>query len=431
MPVSNKDVEIVFQSVNIIPMNTETVLYGQDVVIKNGKIASLGKHGEVKYDKSAIVIDCRNKYLLPGLAEMHAHIPHGEDLQPMEDVLSLFVINGVTTVRGMQGHPTHLVLREKIQQGEIVGPRFYTAGPALNGYNLRIGGGPEKIVREQKKSGYDFLKLTDLTLDDFNAIVKTANEVNISFAGHVTWDVGIWRAIDAKYSSIEHLEGFIEGLVREDITEEEVGFYWTDAVRKADTLLIPKLIRGLREHSIAVVPTQSLFERMLSAKRGEELRKEPEMIYVDAETLNGWVGDKNSIVDDPMYHEVDVKRVLEFRRKLIYACHRGGVTLLMGSDAPQIFNVPGFSLHHELQYLVESGLTPYEALQTGTVNVARFFSQEQSSGTIEEGNVSDLVLLSSNPLEDIKALKSIDGVMLGENWLSGEYLMAEKKRLTK
>jgi imidazolonepropionase-like amidohydrolase len=132
-----------------------------------------------------------------------------------------------------------------------------------------------------------------------------------------------------------------------------------------------------------------------------------------------------------LYNETDVNNYVKLRRRLINECNKNGVGLLLGSDAPQVFNVPGFSIHHELQYLVDSGLTPYEALRTGTVNVAAFFNKSGDSGTVKVGNVSDLVLLNGNPLNDIKQTAKIEGVMLGSKWMSKDYIAGELKKLVK
>ena len=117
-------------------MDEERVLQNQVVVVKNGKIIAMGDAQKVKFSKSALVIDGKGKYLMPGLAEMHAHVPPVDDIEPMKEVLMLFAVNGVTTIRGMLGHPRHLELRSKIQSGEILGPRFITSGPSFNGNSV-------------------------------------------------------------------------------------------------------------------------------------------------------------------------------------------------------------------------------------------------------------------------------------------------------
>lgn len=425
--------DIVFQDVNVIPMDAEHVLTNQDVVVKGGRIISVKPSGKTVYPKTMLIIDGKGKYLMPGLAEMHAHIPPVDSLQPMKEVVLLFALKGVTTIRGMLGHPLHLELRKKLGTGEILGPRLYTAGPSFNGQTVQSPQAAEQRVRDQKKAGYDFLKLhPGLTLENFNAIVSTAKKVQIPFAGHVSFDVGIWRAIDAGYASIEHLDGFIEALVpgMDTITEQEEGSFGMFIARYADTSRIPKLVAALKEKKIWVVPTQSLAERWFSPQDVTSLREMPEMTYVNPTTLNSWGATKNSLLRNPNYNAAQMQAFINLRRKLIYACQKGGVGLLLGSDAPQVFNVAGFSLHQELEYMVKAGLTPYEALRMGTVNPAAYFHR-LDMGVVKPGYVSDLILLNGNPLIDIKQTRSIEGVMLGNRWLSKTFIAQQLKRLEK
>lgn len=427
--------EIVFLSVNVIPMDKERVIENQAVIVKNGTIISMGDVKKVNYNNNALVIDGKGKYLIPGLAEMHAHVPPVDDLEPMKEVLTLFAVNGVTTIRGMLGHPRHLELRSKIQGGEIMGPRFFTSGPSFNGQSVKTEESGATMVRQQKQAGYDFLKLhPGLTKETFNAISKTAKEVNIPFAGHVSFDVGVWRAIDAGYATIDHLDGFVESLVPgiEHFTEQQNGLFGMFVADKADQSRIPKLMTALREKNIWVVPTQALAERWFAPdKDPEQLRNEPEMIYMPSNTLTNWVNSKKNLMANPNYNAASMNRFIVLRRKLIYECNKHGVGLLLGSDAPQVFDVPGFSIHHELKYMVDAGLSPYEALCTGTVNVGRFYNRSNDMGIIKVGAVSDLILLNGNPLKDIGQTKNIEGVMLGSRWLSKAYIEKELKKMVK
>jgi imidazolonepropionase-like amidohydrolase len=431
-PVRNK--EFVFRSVNVIPMDKEVVLKDQVVIVKNGKVVAIGDAGKIRYNKDAVVIDGKGKYLIPGLAEMHAHVPPVDDLEPMKEVLLLFAVNGVTTIRGMLGHPRHLELRSKIQSQEILGPRFITSGPSFNGQSIQSEEAGAEMVRQQKKAGYDFLKLhPGLTKEKFAAIAKTAKEVNIPFAGHVSFDVGVWRAIEAGYATIDHLDGFVESLVPgiENTDEQENGLFGMFIADKADTNRISRLISSLRDQHIWVVPTQALAERWFAPdKDADVLAKETEMKYMDAKTLTNWTNTKKNLVKNTKYNASAINRFISLRRKLIYECNKNGVGLLLGSDAPQVFDVPGFSVHHELKYMVDAGLTPYEALRTGTVNVGKFLNSPEI-GIIKTGAVSDLILLEGNPLSDIEETKNIIGVMLGNRWLSREWISKELKRMEK
>ena len=417
--------EIVFRSVNVIPMDQERVIANQDVVVKNGMITAIGNSGSVKYAGDALVIDGKGKYLMPGLAEMHAHVPPVNDIEPMKEVAQLFAVNGITTIRGMLGHPLHLELRSKINSGEIMGPRFITSGPSLNGNTVKTPQAAVDSVRSQKNAGYDFMKLhPGLTKENFAAIVAESRKLNHPFAGHVSFDVGVWRAIDGGYATIDHLDGFVESLVPgiENIKESETGLFGMFIGSKADESKIPALVKGLKDHSIWVVPTQSLAERWMSPQRSvDELANAPEMVYMNKATVTAWTNNKKTLIANPSYDPKSVNAFIQLRRKLIYECNKNGVGLLLGCDAPQVFNVPGFSTHHELAYLVDAGLTPYEAIKTGTVNVGKFLKRDDL-GTIKKGNVSDLVLLSDNPLTNIRNTQKIEGVMLGKLWLSKEYI---------
>lgn len=432
--VSSHEREVVFRSVNVIPMDKEHVLENQMVVVKDGKITAMGPSGKVKYGKNALIIDGKCKYLMPGLAEMHAHVPPVDDLEQMKEVLQLFTLHGITTIRGMLGHPRHLELRSKLQRGELLGPRFYTSGPSINGNSAKTPEAGAEMVRQQKQAGYDFLKLhPGLSIETFEAVANTAHQVDIPFAGHVSYEVGIWRAIEAGYASIDHMDGFVEGLVPDiaSIPEQEAGLFAMFISDKADTTRIPKLMNALRENNIWVVPTQALAERWISsAESPEVLATKPEMVYMSPKTVQNWVAMKQKLLSSPQYDAEAINRYVDLRRKLIKACNKRGVGLLLGCDAPQVFNVPGISTHQELKYLVDAGLTPYEALRTGTFNVGKFLKRDDI-GTIKVGAAADLLLLNGNPLKDIEQTQRIEGVLIGYTWLPRAYLTSELIKLEK
>lgn len=432
--IDNREKEIVFSNVSIIPMDKNVVLSNRDVVVKNGIITVIAPTTKYRYSKEALVIDCKGKYLMPGLAEMHAHVPPVDDIEPMKAVVMLFALKGVTTIRGMLGHPRHIELRSKLQSGEIIGPCFITSGPSFSGNTVKTTEAATAMVKDQKKLGYDFLKLhPGISKENFAAIVATAREVNIPFAGHVSFDVGVWRAINAGYATIDHLDGFVESLVPgiENMKEQEAGLFGLFIADKTDESGIPKLMDSLKKHHIWVVPTQALPERWFHPTRSaDDLANEPEMKYMDAATVNNWVTAKKTLLNNPNYKTSVATRLIEVRRKLINACSKSGVGLLLGSDAPQVFDVPGFSVHHELRYLVDAGLTPYEALKTGTVNVGKFLNRDDV-GVIKIGAVSDLLLLNGNPLDDIDQSNNIEGVMMGNLWMDKEFITIELKKLEK
>lgn len=424
--------DIVFTNVSVIPMTSETVLNNQTVVVKNGLVTAIGS--KPKFDKNALVIDGKGKYLMPGLAEMHAHVPPVDNIQPMKDVLQLFAANGVTTIRSMLGHPLHLQLRSEVQSGEVLGPRIYTSGPSFSGGSIKTPQEAEAKVRSQKSAGYDFMKMhPGISRTNFEAIVKTAKEVNMPFAGHVSFSVGVWRSAEAGYATIDHLDGIMEALMPrlDTLAEEEAGLFGLFVGHNADVSKLDKVLKTIKDNNVWIVPTQTLAEHWQSPNvTSTELLSWPEMKYMDKKTLNGWASAKDNTMKNPAYISASVLKFIDVRRTIIRECQKQGIGLLLGSDAPQVFSVPGFSLKHELNYLVQSGLTPYEALQTGTVNIGKFFKQD-NLGVIKPGAIADLVLLNENPLQDINAVGTVQGAMLNGRWLPKTEIDAMLSKLVK
>lgn len=410
-----------FVNVNVVPMDRERVLRAQTVVVRGGRIAQLGPADRIKAPAGATVVEGAGKYLIPGLAEMHAHIPPGPQVADsvIERVLSLFVLNGVTTVRGMLGDPRHLPLRDRAARGELLSPTIYTSSPSLNGNSMKTGAAAADSVTKYRAAGYDFLKIhPGIRRGVFDTIASTADRVGIRFAGHVPLEVGIERAIEAKYWSVDHLDGFMEGLVPEtrSFSTEEDGFFGLGLIIKADESRIPMLAAKAKAAGVWVVPTQTLMRHVVGDYAVDTMRNWPEMRYWSKTGIDGWVQQTTTMRGGGATAEMRA-RYLDLRRKLIKGLYDGGVGFLLGSDAPQVWNVPGFSVRRELQYLVDAGLTPYQALETGTKNVATYFGTLQRTGTIAEGKRADLVLLDDNPLADISSVGKQAGVMIGGRWL--------------
>ena len=378
--------------------------------------------------EGATVIDASGKFVIPGLTEMHAHVPvvrfdQGAE-RYREDVLFLWVANGVTLARGMMGHPSHLELRGALEANEVVGPRLITSGPSFSGRDRTVAGASNR-VREQQAAGYDLLKIhPGLPPDVFHAVASAANEVGIEFSGHVTGSIGLIASLEAGQRTIDHLDGFIETLVDpERLSNRNPTWFGADLAYDVNETRIEATLDALLESGAALVPTETLLENVAGSL--EELQARDEFAYLPPNLRTGYSnavrGSANAFTPD------SAKTFLDLRKRLIGAAFRGGVPVLLGSDSPQIFNVPGFSIHHELQAMAEAGLSPFEAIATGTTAPAVFYGQDDLWGSIAPGRSADLIVLRNDPLLDIGNTRSIDAVMVRGRFLSREELDAGLK----
>ncbi len=412
---------LVLDNVRLVDVATGTLSEPQTVYVEDGWfVSALGADGgnanDGSSDEKVRRINGEGGYLLPGLAEMHAHVPPASESQRVDDLLQLFLAHGVTTVRGMLGEPGHLLLRSQLARGERLGPRLVTSGPSINGNSAPTARDARALVLEQQEAGYDFLKLhPGLVPETFDAMVGAANGLGISFAGHVADGVGLMRALNAGQATIDHLDAYAQLLVPSDhpLHGADPGFFGVRLAAALNEARIPELAEKTREAGVMNVPTQTLIEN-LGVNDLEALEARSAMRYMPADTRARWRASAEKMRAD--YSADELERFVAVRRALMRALHREGAGLLLGSDAPQIMNVPGDSLHHELEILVDIGLTPAEALATGTVNVARFFGKP-ALGCLQPGCVADAVLLTSDPLADIAAVREIRAVMRAGQWL--------------
>jgi imidazolonepropionase-like amidohydrolase len=427
---------VAFVNVNVIPMDRERVLENHTVVVRDGRIVEMGPAADVGVPEPATQVEGRGRYLIPALAEMHAHLPsvvQGEPVpeEAIERVLFLYAANGIGTIRNMLGHPRHLPLRERVARGELISPTIYTSGPSLNGNSAPTKEIAVRMVTEQQAAGFDLLKIhPGLRRDVFDALAARAGAVKIPIAGHVPLAVGLDRALEARYSTIDHLDGYMEALVPEDapVSPEESQFFGINLVQYADESRIPQLVAKTREAGTWMVPTEVLLVNIIGETPAAEMAKWPEMRYAAPGAVEQWTGAKEKLTGGMTIESR--RRYIELRRTLIKALHDGGVGFLLGSDAPQMWNVPGFSMHRELEVLVAAGLTPYQALETGTRNIAMHYGTLDTTGTVAPGRRADLVLLEANPLQAIGNTTTIAGVMLGGRWLPKAELEQRLAQLT-
>lgn len=419
--------DFAFVNVTVIPMDRAGVLADQTVFVSDGRIQAIGATLRMGSRAGYTVIDGRGKFLIPGLAEMHAHIPGANaPEQLVRDIMFLYVANGVTTIRGMLGAPNQLALRDQVKRGGITGPTIFVGAPSLNGQSAPTAEAATRLVRVHKAAGYDFLKLhPGLTRPVYDAIGEAAREAGITFAGHVSAGVGLEHTLEAKQSTIDHLDGYLEASLPEPLRSRmmagPVPFgEWVPAV---DPARVRYWAGRTRDAGTWNVPTAFLWESFYSAESPEEAAQRREMRYASPRQVNQWMQQKRNMTQSQQAQGVraeDIDRFLELRRLALRALGDSGALLLMGTDSPQMFNVPGFALHREVVVMQEVGLTPFQILASGTRNVALYAERDLKLdgrfGSIVPGNRADLVLLDADPLLNVRNLARRSGVMAGGRW---------------
>ncbi len=427
--------DVAFVNVNVLPMDSERVLEKQAVIIEDGRIVAIGSADEIGPEQGIDVIEADDMYLVPGLTEMHGHLPDPRQSDiDIKNLLFLYVANGVTTVRGMRGDASQFRLRDQISHGLLVGPRLYLGSIAMSGERVSTAAEAEQRVREYKVAGYDLVKVHEgLTVDSFNALARAAAEVDIPFGGHVPDLVGLRQALASGQSSIDHLDNYIEALTPDDASPERLaGLLGVGAlVANVDESLIPELVRTTVDAGAWVVPTMVLWESAFFSDRGSVnlLSDRPEVRYMPPETVGRWV----QAVDD-RFAATNVetnRRVASLRRTILQALHQGGAKIALGTDSPQIFSVPGFAMHREMALYVELGMTPYEVLEIATRRPAEYFNAVDKFGMVAEGQRADLLLLTANPLDDIGNVARRAGVMLNGSWFSEEEIQSRLEAMAR
>lgn len=394
----------VFANVNVLPMHTNTVVPNSTVVVTGSRIVAVGPSTAITPPAGARVIDGAGKFLMPGLAEMHGHIPAPTSpAQLIEDVMFLYVASGVTTVRGMQGAEGQLALRDRAAKGEIVAPTLYLAGPAFNGQSAATPEAATAMVRQQKEQGWDLLKvLPGLSRPAYDAMISTARLVGITAAGHVPAEVGVERALQVQ-ETIDHLDGFAE--------------YLKGADARVDDEPIRALAERTKTSGVWMVPTMYVWETLRGPVTLESRTSLPELRYLPRDMVAQWTTALGGRLQNPQFNAAGAGHYIENRKRMLKALDEAGARILLGSDAPQQFNVPGFSLHREMKSMADAGMSPYRILRSGTTSVGEIFAQKDGFGSVVIGQRADLILLDANPLTDLANAARRSGVMLRGKWI--------------
>jgi len=418
---------VAIKDVAIVDVTNGKIKKEQTVLIEGNKIAATGTKANIP--PTALVIDGRGKYLIPGLWDMHAH---SFTDRTFTWLFPLLIANGVTGVRDMAttvSFDSIRMIRNEILEGKIIGPRFGATTQRIVGWTTSPGimvSGPDQareLVRTYKHEGMDFMKVYNLlSREAYLAIIDEAKQQHMPVAGHIPFALTAREASDFGQISIEHnIDLFLSCSSNETALRQEMQAITKTDVRPAmrqpvelkamktyDENKAAAFFNLLKKNGTWICPTLVVFPRITNEE--DEMAADSRMKYIPVAFRQRWSNQMKQRIPSKLSAE-EKKLFVQKNLTIVTAMYRAGVGIIAGSDMMIPYMFPGFSLHDELELMVEGGLSPLEALQTATINPAKFLHREKEFGTIEKGKYADLVLLDANPLENISNTKKINAVI--------------------
>ena len=237
----------------------------------------------------------------------------------------------------------------------------------------------------------------------YDAMAKTAKQVGIRFGGHVPDEVGLLHAMDMGQETFDHIDGYVEQL--------------DGRAKPVEDKALQDLVQRTKKAGAWIVPTMFVWETLQGPVTLESRTGLAELRYMPAPQVEQWTKGLDSRLKNPQYDAAQAKLHIDNRMKILKALQDGGARILLGSDAPQQFNVPGFSIHREMRRMADAGINAYEIVKSGTANVGQYFKAQDSFGTIAVGQRADLILVDANPLENVSNMEKRSGVMVRGRWL--------------
>ena len=442
------------ENINIID-SVNGLKKNMTIVISGNKILKVGKTKNLSLSKKNKIYDGKDQFIIPGLWDSHIHFAFEEELA--NSMFNLFIGHGITSLRDTGGELNFVKKwKKKSKQNPNYFPRVKIAGPLIDGkFNVYNGNSvyfpslsvktasveeTEEMVLDLIKNDVDFLKAYEmLTPEQFETVIKIAKKNNLRVSGHIPLSMDVITASNMGLNSIEHFRNIemsstnkTQELLnkRRNILKNKDQILGStlrtnihnsqriSSIKNIDSTELSKVLNTLYENDTWQIPTISMYEGIAyESYNNEKWRKSFD--YLPYKIKNKWneqISKRKNQVND------DSKVFSNWQKSMTRIMNKIGIKFMAGTDTPIFFQTPGYSLHTELEVLVESGLTPIEAIESATYNPAIYFNMQNELGLISEGYIADLLILSKNPLEKISNTRKIEVVIKNGNYLNRKFL---------
>jgi imidazolonepropionase-like amidohydrolase len=413
---------------NIVDVQSNSLLSNRLIAINKDTIQLIDNILNKYLYKATKWIDAKNKYVMPGLWDNHVHFRGGDSLiDENKNLLLLFLKFGVTTVRDAGGDMTHSIFewRRKIKENKLAGPTIFTPGPKLDGGeggwagSLKVSNAKDidLALDSLQKIGVDYVKMYDRSLSKgvFYGIIEASKKRGLKTTGHMPMSASFLEAIDKGLNGVEHMYYTIKACSPEADSLTKLNLTYAmmpKIVETYDEQLAKSVFKKMKEKNVFITPTLFI-GKILSELTETDHTKDTLLAYIGHGIRHTYTGRILSAKKAKAQGNTSRKKMGSLAMKMIAPMQKSGVSILAGSDCGPFnsFVYPGESIHEELKLLVDSGLTPQEALQTSFVNGPKFFGLDQFYGTIEKGKIADLIILDKNPLEKIENTRTVISVI--------------------
>lgn len=403
---------LVITNVSIIPVNTNTVLTNMNVYITNGVIDKIVSGGTKLPFKDYKTVDGKGKFLMPGLADMHAHFPDKSNPISLQQYLKYNLAAGVTTLRSMRGEESQLALRDSINKKLKVAPDIYVSYVFPDADSTLTKDKIADLIFQAKIKKYDFIKyLGGLKTKNMNHLSQSCYEYKIPLAGHA-YNKSLEESVDLDFVSIEHYQPVLAAYEK-----SPDGF--------------SALIKKMKDKNVAVCPTLSFYYTYSFLQDETQLLAHNGMSVIATNVKDQWLKEYNEALNgtkeqlkeefDTKYKSVYQKKFDVFNTVLKQLADENMLLLLSADEGP--FNVPGFSMAEEMKLYSKAGLSNYQILKSATYNAAVFFANDKNTGSVQEGKRANLILLNANPLDAIENIQKVEGTILNGKYYSQNELL--------